>query len=169
MRNYRSKTPEIELARRRKISQTMKGKSPSNLFYLHSIPYTEERKRKIGLAHKGMKHTEETKRKISETKRDPLRPLYRAVRECYKSRQWRVDIFQRDNYTCVLCRKRGGTLNADHFPKRFVDIIKDNSIKNMNEAIECKELWNIEYGRTLCLKCHNQTETWGNKFTRLKK
>ena len=39
----------------------MKGRIPSNLDYLHSIPFSEERKRKIGLKSKGRKHTEETK------------------------------------------------------------------------------------------------------------
>lgn len=156
-----------EQLRRYKISQTMKGKMPKNLTYLHSIPYTEEWKNKIGFAHKGMKHTEETKRKISKAKRNPLRPLYKAIRECYKSKQWRIDIFIRDNFTCMLCGKRGFELNADHFPKRFVDIIKEYNIKTIEEALDCKELWDTKCGRTLCLKCHSRTETWGNKFKKL--
>jgi len=164
VRNYKTKTPEIEQLRRQKISQTLKGKKPSNLSYLHSIPYTEERKRKIGLAHKGLKHTEETKRRISETKRNPLRPLYRAVRECYKYRDWRKAIFQRDKYTCVLCNKRGGELNADHYPKRFVDVLRENKIESIEQALNCTELWDISFGRTLCRVCHSKTDTWGNKF-----
>ena len=119
---------------RRKNSEAHKGKMPKNLSYLHSLPFTEERKRKIGLAHKGMKHTEETKRRISEAKRNPLTPLYIAIRECYKYRQWRTDIFRRDNFICVLCGERGGELNADHYPKRFTDIIRESGIKTIEEA-----------------------------------
>lgn len=54
---------EKERLRRQRISNTMKGRMPKNLQYLHTIPYTEERKRKIGLKSKGRKHTEETKKK----------------------------------------------------------------------------------------------------------
>ena len=150
---------------RRKISEALKGKMPKNLAYLHSLPYTEERKRKVGLAHKGKIHSEETRRKISDAKRSPLRPLYVAIRECYKYREWRTDIFRRDNYTCVLCHKKGGNLNADHYPKRFVDIVRESKIETMKEALSLKNLWDINGGRTLCIKCHSQTETWGNKFS----
>ena len=164
---HKGKKVVITEEMRRKNSEAHKGKMPKNLSYLHSLPFTEEHKRKIGLAHKGMKHTEETKRRISEAKRNPLTPLYIAIRECYKYRQWRTDIFRRDNFICVLCGERGGELNADHYPKRFTDIIRESGIKTIEEALDLKELWNIEYGRTLCRKCHSQTDTWGNKFHRL--
>lgn len=164
MNKHRTKTLEIEYLRRQKISQTLKGRKPANLDYLHSLPYTEERKRKIGLAHRGLRHTEETKRKISESKRNPFRPLYKAIRECYKSREWRNKIFKRDKYTCLLCGKIGCELNADHFPKRFVDILTENGIDNLEKALNCVELWDINLGRTLCEDCHKQTETFGNKF-----
>jgi 5-methylcytosine-specific restriction endonuclease McrA len=159
-----SKSLKTELERRQKISETLKGRIPKNLTQLHSMSYTTERRQKISKASQGRKHTEETKRKISEAKRDPLRPVYRAVRECYKSREWRVSIFKRDNYTCVICKIRGGTLNADHYPKRFVDILRKNNIISVEQALDLDELWNIENGRTLCVKCHTETDTWGNKF-----
>ena len=147
---------------RRKISEALKGKIPTNLTYLHSLPYTEERKRKIGLAHKGMKHTEETRRKISDKKRDPLRPLYRAIRECYKSREWKIAVFKRDKHKCCWCGKKDKTIQADHI-KPFWLIVKKNNIKTLTEALECKELWDISNGRTLCEKCHRKTDTWGNR------
>ncbi len=155
-------SPETRL----KISLANKGRMPKNLAYLHSIPYTEERKAKIGNANRGRRHTPESKRKISEAKRNPLRPLYKAVRECYKSDEWRKGIFKRDNFTCVLCGVRGGVLNADHHPKRFVDILRDNGTTTLDEALELNELWSLDCGRTLCFKCHCQTETFGNKFKR---
>lgn len=142
----------------------MKGRMPKNLFLLHNLIRSDEWKIKIGLGHKGMKHTEETKRKISDTKRHPLTPLYKAIRRCYKSKQWRKNIFKRDNYTCQLCKKRGNELNADHFPKRFVDIVRNSKINTIEEAFSLKELWDINNGRTLCYKCHSKTETFGNKF-----
>lgn len=35
-------------------------------------------------------------------------------RQANKTRNWRNKVFERDNYTCVICRQRGGRLNAHH-------------------------------------------------------
>lgn len=157
-------THDTEIRRRAKISQTLKGRMPKNLQLLHTLPRTKAWRDKIGLKHKGKRLSEETKRKISEAKRNPLKPLYVAIRACRKTQQWRTAIFKRDNYTCVLCRTRGCELNADHYPKRFVDHIRDENIQTMSEAFANEELWNIRNGRTLCEDCHKKTDTWGNRF-----
>ena len=87
----------------------------------------------------------------------------KTIRELFKYRLWRSDIFTRDNFTCVLCGIKGGYLNADHFPKRFIDILKEYKIDTLEKAIECEELWNINNGRTLCRQCHEKTDTWGRR------
>lgn len=83
------------------------------------------------------------------------RAFLKAIRECWKYRQWRIAIFTRDSFTCVFCRKTG-YVEADHYPKPFMEIIRENSIKTMDQAISCKELWEAE-GRTLCKTCHLTT------------
>jgi len=81
--------------------------------------------------------------------------LLQQIRTCFLYRQWRSDIFTRDDFTCVLCgRKESGKLEADHYPKRFSEIFHENKIKTIEEALECEEFWNINNGRTLCQKCH---------------
>jgi len=75
--------------------------------------------------------------------------------------QWRETVFKRDNYTCQLCGKRGGRLCVDHFPKPFSIILRDNNIKSLEDAINCKELWDTNNGRTLCVECHRLTPTYG--------
>ena len=149
---------------KRKISETMKGIKPSNLQTLHILPRTKEWRKNMSLSQKGKKLSEETKRKISEAKRNPLTPLHRAIRECYKYGKWRTTIFKRDNYVCQICKKRGGTLHADHI-KSFVSILKENKIETLNQALKCDELWDIKNGRLLCIECHRKTPTWGNKKT----
>jgi len=82
-----------------------------------------------------------------------LTPLWKLLRGCFQYRQWRCDVFQRDDYICQKCGERGGTLEAHH-KKSFIKILRENSIKIFDEAIQCSELWNINNGQTLCKKCH---------------
>lgn len=84
-------------------------------------------------------------------------PFHKQIRECFKYRQWRSDVFTRDDFTCAWCTARGVHLEADHFPKMFIEIIEEYGIKTLEGAYQCEELWNINNGRTLCVKCHNTT------------
>jgi len=85
--------------------------------------------------------------------------LNMQIRRCGKYNQWRKDIMIRDNYTCQICKKRGGDLEVDHYPKRFATIMKENNIKSLQEAKLCIELWDSINNRTLCLICHNKTKS----------
>jgi len=70
---------------------------------------------------------------------------------------WRSDIFQRDNWTCQTCGKRGCYLEAHH-NKELYKIIEENNIQTLEQARKCKELWNLDNGVTLCIKCHGLTK-----------
>jgi hypothetical protein len=82
-----------------------------------------------------------------------ITPLQFKIRNSHKYRLWRSDVFTRDNFTCVICNTRGGSLEAHHI-KFFSIIIKENNINSLEEALNCEELWNINNGITLCLCCH---------------
>lgn len=86
--------------------------------------------------------------------------LRRMIESLFEYRQWRSDIFTRDNFTCQKCTKRGGKLNAHHI-KAFSKIISENNIKTVEQALNCEELWNINNGETLCEECHKQTDNYG--------
>lgn len=73
-----------------------------------------------------------------------------SIRNSAQYKDWRRDIFERDNYTCQECGARNGNgfkviLNADHvkpfayFPEFRFDLCN---------------------GRTLCLPCHIKTPTF---------
>jgi len=138
---------------------------------------SEETKRKMSESQKGHKVSEFTRERMSLIakgkvgkehpcwKEDKKSPLYKSIRRLYQYKQWRLNVFTRDNFTCIKCFKKG-YVEADHYPKRFVDILKENNIVSIEEAINCKELWNINNGRTLCQKCHRETPTWGKKGKR---
>ena len=80
------------------------------------------------------------------------RKEYAIIRDsdCYKV--WRRKVFERDNWTCVFCNKRGGDIETDH-------------IKPFAYFPELR--FEISNGRTLCKKCHQNTDTYTWKAQKL--
>ncbi len=57
---------------------------------------------------------------------------------------WRSSVFERDNFTCVICKKHGVKLEADHVkPWVFYPELR----------------YKIDNGRTLCVDCHRKVDT----------
>lgn len=69
-------------------------------------------------------------------------------RKSAKYKEWRLNVFKRDNFQCVICSKKGGLLNADHI---------------LSFAHYPELRFNINNGRTLCYECHLRTENFGYK------
>ena len=83
-------------------------------------------------------------------------PLYQRIRKSPEYLKWRYDVFRRDNLTCVLCGKNKCYVEADHYPKKFSEILRKNNITFLEDSLNCQELWDINNGRTLCKDCHNK-------------
>jgi len=91
--------------------------------------------------------------------------LTSIIRNLLESKMWIRAIFQRDNYTCQDCHKRGGNLEAHHI-KPFCKILKEflelnnnlsptkDKLVLINLARKYIEFWNIDNGKTLCVNCH---------------
>lgn len=80
-------------------------------------------------------------------------------------REWHAEVLKRDGYQCVLCKTihtKSHPLEVDHI-KRFFSIVQENGIMNIEQARECKELWDVENGRTVCRPCHRTLDTYGTK------
>jgi hypothetical protein len=75
------------------------------------------------------------------------------IRHSFKYNEWRKEIFERDNYTCKNCNKNNVYLNVHHFIK-FSALLKENNIKNIDDALSCNCLWDLNNGITLCKVCH---------------
>ena len=120
---------------------------------------TEEHKRKIGEAGRGKKRSEETKRRMSEARKGKKNPNWKGGVQRgrhngnWRYSKWRTAVYNRDDYTCQICRVRSGLgykviLNADH-------------IKPW--ALFPKLRYKLSNGRALCVPCHKKTDTYGGK------
>jgi hypothetical protein len=68
------------------------------------------------------------------------------IRKGLAYREWRNQVFKRDNYTCQECGVTKCYVQADHI-KSF--------------ALHPEFRYQVENGRTLCLKCHRNTPSYG--------
>lgn len=126
-----------------KISQAKTG--------THQKPETIA-KRSIAL--RGKRHTLETRKILSASRRGPNNPQWRggttsinsALRNSLEYKLWREAVFRRDNWTCVECGTRNSPFNADH-------------IKPFCNFPELR--FSLDNGRTLCVPCHKRTDTYG--------
>jgi 5-methylcytosine-specific restriction endonuclease McrA len=92
-----------------------------------------------------------------------ISPVNHQIRQCLEYKNWRRDVYGRDNHTCIWCGKVGGRLNADHI-KPFSKIMEENNIKSLEQALLCEDLWNTDNGRTLCFECHKQTDNYLRRY-----
>jgi hypothetical protein len=159
---------------KQKIRNALKGRKILWKDKLKGRKCSKKTKEKMSKAKKGIKLTDIHKKKLSEAKfKNPTKmfgsknPMWKGGPEFYKVpfrekvqslfeyRQWRSDVFTRDNFTCQDCGLKGVYLHAHHI-KLFSIIIKENNITTIEQAINCPELWNINNGITFCKKCHEK-------------
>jgi 5-methylcytosine-specific restriction endonuclease McrA len=89
-----------------------------------------------------------------------ITPFRAKIRLLFEYRQWRSDVFTRDSFTCNHCGCIGGKLQAHHvIPLNL--LLQKYEITNIEQAICCSEIWNINNGITLCVKCHNEVHKIG--------
>ena len=143
-----------------KLSEANKGQIPWNKG-IKCPSLTEETKQKIREFNKGKKLSKEIKFKMSLSHRGKKNGSWKGgitrlqilIRNNFFYRQWRSDVFTKDDFTCQNCGQKNSYLNAHHI-KSFSSILQYYEITTLKEALACKELWNINNGITLCKKCH---------------
>lgn len=103
----------------------------------------------------GRKLSADTRKKISIANSGSKSSFWRGgvtkenvlIRSSAKYKQWRLSVFERDNFTCVTCGANG-YIEADH-------------IKPFAYFPELR--FDINNGRTLCKPCHKNTDTYLHK------
>jgi hypothetical protein len=77
-------------------------------------------------------------------------------------------ILKRDNFTCQICHisiKDNKNLRLEvHHAKTFNDICKENNVTTVEQALACKELWNLNNGVSICYSCHKDIERLRTKL-----
>lgn len=138
-----------------KLSISHKGKNTWMKGKKLSIE-TREKIRKSLLGNvraKGKKHSPKINKRASEAYRGEKswnwrggnkRPLHTG----YEYRIWRINVFERDNWTCQGCGIRGCYLEPHH-------------IKSWAKYPEFR--YNLDNGVTLCKDCHKLTDNYKNK------
>lgn len=173
---------EEEKVRLAAIRPTMTGKCHSEV--------TKAKMRKV---RQGKKMSEESKRKISEARvgkyagsnhplygqtREDMKgennpnwnggvtTLYKQIRETIQYKQWRRACFERDGYSCQECGIKRGPFQVDHIVQYSI-LLFDHKIQCVEDALMCKPLWNTKNGRTLCIPCHEATDSFAGRGKQL--
>jgi 5-methylcytosine-specific restriction protein A len=153
--NQHTKGHKLTEEHRRKVSESLKGKTPWN----KGKKLSHEIRQKISDGGKNVKRSEETRKKMSGENnhnwKGGVTPANSHSRLTYEAKAWKSAVLKRDNYTCQICEQYGGDLHIDHI-KQFADY---------------PELrYDIENGRSLCRACHyyitfkrkmSSTSKWG--------
>lgn len=108
---------------------------------------TDEHRKKLSDSHRGLKYPSRTGEK-SHLWRGGVTDENEKQRKSSEYNNWRLNVFERDKYTCRDCNKTGGNLHAHH-------------IKSFSDHDDLRV--DVENGITLCSDCHGKRH--GLKFS----
>lgn len=123
--------------------------------------HSSETKKKLSVLNRGegnpmhgKHHTEATRMSMSEARRGAGNPRWNGGSSTERQRwqrsaeaqEWRIAVFERDDFTCQGCGIRGGDLHAHHL-KAWAT----------HPELRCV----VANGQTLCIPCHRLTDSYG--------
>jgi len=87
----------------------------------------------------------------SQYRNQGKRTADKVIRQSAKYKAWRTLVFERDNYSCVLCGIKNGLGKTIYFHADHIQPF----------ALYPELRFEISNGRTLCVPCHLKTGTYG--------
>lgn len=170
-KSERFKGKPLSVAHRKKLSEIKKAVPCKIAGWNKGIPRSQESTEKFSLKMKGRKRppfSAEWRKNIGEAGRGRemsveqriatslrfkgekchlwkggITPLNQTIRHSMEYVQWRKLVFERDDWTCNQCHKRGGNMEAHH-------------IKEFHLYPDFR--FDINNGETLCKPCHDSTK-----------
>jgi hypothetical protein len=134
--------------------------------------YSEITKQKHSVALAGIPRPIDVRERIGSAQRGEkgnnwkggTTPLTFLIRSSGKYAAWRDSVFVRDDYRDHFSGIRGGTkLHAHHIVPLSV-LISRHNIKNLDDALRCDALWDINNGITMQRRSHKAYhDMWGWK------
>jgi 5-methylcytosine-specific restriction endonuclease McrA len=125
---------------------------------------SEETRNKLSESKLGKSISSKGKRrnKIAWNNKGYITKLNHAIRTDLNNLKWRSDCMRRDQWTCRNCGKKRN-LEVHHLMS-VSHIIDTYNLKNIVDAINCKILWDLDNGITLCEECHELIDIHRKKF-----
>ena len=153
----------------------MRGVYPRNAFHLDLLAQARlrvsdpdirkkmsEAQKRLGTippSRKGIKLTPEHIEKLSGSNahnwHGGVTSENQKIRFSKEYREWRLKVFRRDGFGCVLC----GFKTKSH-GRKIKDIHADH-IKSFSKYPNLR--FSVSNGRTLCVPCHRATDNYGSK------
>ncbi len=131
-------TLEQKEARCKKISESIKK------FYLGKPRWNTGKKPSLEAR---LKSSKSHKLRVAQGKnklwKGGISTMNKIIRSSIEYSFWRDSVFERDDYTCQVCKRRGCRLNAHH-------------VKPFSKYPELR--LEVSNGISLCVKCHNESK-----------
>jgi len=80
--------------------------------------------------------------------------IAQKIRNLRKTISWKKAVLKRDEWNCNKCGDI--ELLEVHHKISVSEIIKSFNIKTIEDALECKLLFDMANGETLCSECHKK-------------
>ncbi len=139
---------------KKKMSISCKGRTTWN----KGIKTPIEIRNKMSKSTKGIKKSESFRKNMSgENNRNwkgGVTELDKAIRALPEMAEWRTKVFERDNYKdCFTGNIGNHNIEAHHIISVYL-IMEKYNIQSITDALNCKELWDVNNGVTMFKNSH---------------
>lgn len=98
--------------------------------------------------------------------KDGRYPINESIRGLENYKNWRKEVYTRDNFECIKCGENKGNNLQAHHTKAFAILLSEflkeydqfSSLEDKETLIRLatkyKPFWNVDNGQTLCEDCH---------------
>jgi len=114
--------------------------------------------KKISIKNKGKRRNESTRNKMrgenNHNWKGGISELDKAIRELPEMYIWKYNVMKRDNFCDCFTGIVGNHNLVVHHIKPLSVIIQEYNIKTIEDALNCKEMWDIDNGITMFEESH---------------